>query len=97
MYNGVIKPAAASCASAIGRERAVLKGCAAETPSVLLIITMNQLRATADVCGGIGRSSEMDRSKVLDLYFPKLHWSSFLGFVGKSRYRNKMTRHLFVF
>ena len=44
---------------------------------------MNQLRATADVGGGIGRSSEMDRSKALDLYFPELHWSSFLDFVRK--------------
>ena len=30
---------------------------------------MKQLRATAGVGGGIGRSSEMDRSKALDLYF----------------------------
>ena len=54
-----------------------------------LIITMNQLRATADVGGGIGWSSEMDCLKALDLYFPELHWSSFLDFVRKYRYRNK--------
>ena len=69
------------------------KGCAAKTSSVLFIITMHKLRATADVGGGIGRSSGMDRSKALDLFSPELHWSSFLDFVRKYRHRNKMARH----
>ena len=32
----------------------------------------------------------MDHSKELDLYFSELYWSSFLGFVQKKRYRNRM-------
>ena len=35
----------------------------------------------------------MNRSKALDLYFPELHWSSFLYFVRKYRHKNKMTGH----
>ena len=42
----------------------------------------NQLRATADVGGGIGRSSEMDRSKALDLYFSELHRRASVEFPG---------------
>ena len=45
---------------------------------------MNQLRATVDVGGGIGRSSEIDRSKAPDLYFLELYWSSFLDFAKKN-------------
>ena len=54
-----------------------------------------ELKATAEVGGGIGRSSEMDRSKARDLYFPELHWSSFLDFVRKYRYRNKNDAPIF--
>ena len=43
---------------------------------------MNQLRATAGVCGGIGRSSEMGRSKALDLYFSELHRRASVEFPG---------------
>ena len=38
----------------------------------------------------IGRSSQLDYSKELDLKFSELYWSSFLDSVQKNRYRNKM-------
>ena len=44
---------------------------------------MNQLRATAEVGGGFGRSSEIGRSKALDLYFSELYWPIFLDFARK--------------
>jgi len=45
---------------------------------------MNQIRATAGVGGGIGRSSEIDCSKALDVFSPsELYWSSFLDFARK--------------
>ena len=55
----------------------------------LLIISIGRLEATADADGDIGRSSQLDHSKELDLYFSELYWSSFLGSVQKKRYRNK--------
>ena len=50
---------------------------------ILLIISIGRLEATADADGDIGRSSQLDHSKELDLYFPELYWSSFLGSVQK--------------
>ena len=43
------------------------------------------LEATADADGDIGRSSQLDHSKELDLYFSELYWSSFLGSVQKKK------------
>ena len=55
-----------------------------------MIISIGRLETTADADGEIGRSSQLDHSKELDLYFSELYWSSFLGSVQKNRYRNKM-------
>ena len=69
-----------------------LKGDATETSYVivLLFISIGRLEAaTADADGDIGRSLQLDHSKALDVYFPELYWSSFLGYVQKKRYRNK--------
>jgi hypothetical protein len=54
-----------------------LKGCAAKTSSVWLIISIGRLEATADADGDTGRSSQLDHSKEFDLYFSELYWSSF--------------------
>ena len=55
----------------------------------LLIISIGRLEATAGADGDIGRSSQLDHLKELDLYFSELYWSIFLGAVHKNRYRNK--------
>ena len=68
-----------------------LKGVPQKRHHFVLIISIGQLEATADADGDIGRSSQLDHSKELDLYFSELYWSSFLGSVQKNRYRNKTT------
>ena len=54
------------------------------------IISIGRLEATADADGDIGRSSQLDHLKELDLYFSELYWSSFLGAFQKNRYRNRI-------
>ena len=54
-----------------------------KTPYFLLIISIGRLEATASADGDIGRSSHLDHSKELDLYFSELNWSNFLGSVQK--------------
>ena len=71
----------------------LLKGVLTNRHTFLLIITTGQLRATADVDGDNGRSSQLDHSKALDVYFSELYWSSFQGPVRKYRYKNKTARH----
>ena len=67
------------------------------TMELLLIITICQLRATADVDGDIGRSSQLDHSKVLGAYFSELYRPSFLDPVKKCHYINKTARHFCMF
>ena len=59
------------------------KGDLTNRHTFLLIITIGQLRATADVYSDIGRSSQLDHSKALDVYFSELHWPTFLDPVRK--------------
>ena len=58
---------------------------------------MNQLRATTDVGGGIGRSSEIDRSKALDLYFFRTVLVEFPRLRQKKCYRKNDSPFLIVF
>ena len=51
---------------------------------LIISIIVGRLEATASADGDIGRSSQLDHSKELDLYFSELYWSSFLGFVQKT-------------
>ena len=67
-----------------------LKGDTTKNVIFLLIISVGRLEATASADGDIGRSSQLDHSKELDLKFSELYWSSFLDSVQKNRYRNKM-------
>ena len=54
-----------------------------------LIISIGRLEATADADGDIRRSSQLDHSKGLDLYYSELYWSSFLGSVQKKMLQKK--------
>ena len=43
------------------------------TPKRGHIVAVSELEATADADGDIGRSSQLDHSKELDLSFPELY------------------------
>ena len=76
-----------ACARSLGlarRNLKDLKGVSHDVAYFLLIISIGRLEATADADGDVGRSSQLDHSKELDLYFPELYWSSFLGSVQKN-------------
>ena len=47
----------------------VVKGVSRDVAYLLLIISIGRLEATADDDGDIGRSSQLDDSKEIDLYF----------------------------
>ena len=55
-----------------------------KSSSVCLIISIGRLEATASADGDIGRSSQLDHSKELDLKYSELYWSGFLGSVQKN-------------
>ena len=73
------------------------KGDLTNRHTFLLIIAIGQLRATADVYSDIGRSSQLDHSKALDVYFSELHWSTFLDPVEKDCCKNKTARRVCMF
>ena len=69
-------------------QRARLKGTR-QKRNLFINISTGRLEATASAGGDIGRSSQLDHSKELDLKFSELYWSGFLDSVQKKRYRNK--------